>query len=147
MQSPHTRARQVYFLAWLFDLLLPTLGVFLVVLITVPAARPLCFPPASLVVIDHATSGNAPAPPGADEAFSHDSATGAPQAAKGEAAEQEATSFVNSLGSLAVGLGTGTGAWRGRGAARGLTGAQQARRRRRARRRASCPTPSRPSGA
>jgi hypothetical protein len=104
-----TRVSQVYFVAWIFNILLPIIGIFLVVLITIPASRPLCFPPESLAVIDHATSTNAPAAPGKGEKHSTDSATGAPETQKGEAAEQEATSFIAGIGSLAIGIGTGTG--------------------------------------
>lgn len=93
----------------MFNLLLPTLSTFIAILITVPISRRMCFPPQKLALIDHATSGNAPAAPGHGEKISSDSATGAPEAQKGEAAEQEASSFVNGLGTIAVALGTGTG--------------------------------------
>jgi hypothetical protein len=100
---------QVYFVAWYLNLLLPTLFTFIAVLIAVPVSRSLCFPPQKLALIDHTTSGNTPAAPSKGEKTSADSATGAPEAQKGEAAEQEANSFVNGIGSLAVGLATYTG--------------------------------------
>jgi hypothetical protein len=101
------KALQVYFLAWFFNLLVPALFTLLAVLIMVPPTRKLLFPP--ITHLQLAEDGLMPAPPKAGEKISTDTATGAPEAAKGEAAEQEATNFFASIGVLAVGLGTGGG--------------------------------------
>ncbi|ATY65355.1 hypothetical protein A9K55_001236 [Cordyceps militaris] len=70
-----------YACAWACDLLVPATVVFLMVLILVPAARRT--PPAGVVATD-------------------DTLTGAPEKVAGEAVEQEAHSFVNTLGSVAL---------------------------------------------
>jgi hypothetical protein len=79
------------------------------VLIVVPQLRPVFFPPTKLAVVHPHEGGNAPAPPAGDEEHSGDTLTGAPEAQKGEAAEQEASNFVSGIALVAVGAASGTG--------------------------------------
>lgn len=88
----------VYAAAWLLDLVVPTVAIFLLVLILYPASREYCFPPAPPSLIDAKTGGVQTPPSGV--LASDDSMTGAPQKHQGEAVEQEARSFVNSLSSV-----------------------------------------------
>lgn len=85
----------VYTVAWALDCLLLTLLLFLMVLILVPSARSFCFPPAPPAMVDSSTGGVKK--PIAGVMASLDSLTGAPEKHPGEAAEQEAHSFVNSV--------------------------------------------------
>ena len=96
-------ARQVYFLAWIIDLLaLVSLGT-LIALIMFPGLRPLMFPPAPTSQVDPSTGDvRSTGEPG-----SRDSITGAPEKYKGEAAEQEANNFVNSIANVAIESATG----------------------------------------
>ncbi|KAI0073255.1 hypothetical protein K474DRAFT_1666801 [Panus rudis PR-1116 ss-1] len=96
-----------YYIAWFFNALLPALFITLVVLIIYPPARGYMFPPAPLSIIS-ATTGNLQKPK-ADEVGSADSLTGAPEAHKGEAVEQEARHFVTSLGAVAISTAAGKG--------------------------------------
>ncbi|KAJ7756935.1 hypothetical protein B0H16DRAFT_1537466 [Mycena metata] len=75
----------VYLLAWLLDLLVPTLVVVTLVLIVYPPARALFFPPAPLALVDPLSGGIQK--PRAGLLGSTDTATGAPENHKGEAAE------------------------------------------------------------
>ena len=88
----------VYAAAWLLDLLIPTIAVFLMILILYPPSRDYCFPPAPPSLIDAKTGGVQSPPSGV--LASDDSMTGAPQKHQGEAVEQEAHSFVNSLSTV-----------------------------------------------
>jgi hypothetical protein len=87
-----------YTLAWLFDLLIPTFLSFLIILIVYPPSRCICFPYAPPSLIDAKTGGVQT--PAAGVLGSDDSVTGAPEENKGEAVEQEAHSFVNSISSV-----------------------------------------------
>ncbi|PLB53803.1 hypothetical protein P170DRAFT_396493 [Aspergillus steynii IBT 23096] len=88
----------VYFLAWMVDLLsLVSLGT-LIGLILFPGLRPLMFPPAPTSQVDPSTGDMKPT----EEPGSRDSITGAPEKYKGEAAEQEAKNFVNSIANVAM---------------------------------------------
>lgn len=92
----------VYAAAWLSDLLVPTLAAFLVVLVLYPPARDYCFPPAPPALIDPKTGGVQK--PAAGVLASDDSMTGAPEKHQGEAVEQEAHSFVNSMSTVCSGV-------------------------------------------
>lgn len=87
-----------YLCAWILDLLVPTTVLFVIVLILAPTARKVAFPPAPISLIDSAT-GNLQTP-AAGVAATDDTLTGAPENIQGEAAEQEAHHFVNTLGSV-----------------------------------------------
>ncbi|EGX88259.1 hypothetical protein CCM_08302 [Cordyceps militaris CM01] len=105
LRSWNERRRTAAFLlayacAWACDLLVPATVVFLMVLILVPAARRVAFPPAPISRIDSATGGLQTPPAGV--AATDDTLTGAPEKVAGEAVEQEAHSFVNTLGSVAL---------------------------------------------
>ncbi|KAK1144456.1 hypothetical protein N8T08_005328 [Aspergillus melleus] len=93
----------VYFLAWIVDLLaLVSLGT-LIALIMFPGLRPLMFPPVPTSQVDPNTGDvRSTGEPG-----SRDSITGAPEKYKGEAAEQEANNFVNSIANVAIESATG----------------------------------------
>jgi Protein of unknown function (DUF3292) len=95
----------VYFVAWLLDLLVPTMLMLLIVLIAVPKSRVFLFPPAPLALIDSKTGGIQR--PRAGVLGSHDSATGAPEKHQGEAVEQEASNLVNSIATVAVSSAVG----------------------------------------
>ncbi|KAJ9239214.1 hypothetical protein DTO169E5_4504 [Paecilomyces variotii] len=95
----------VYFLAWLLDLLTPTLLGTVLVLIIYPPSRKLLFPPAPLALVDSKTGSVKT--PSAGVLGSHDSVTGAPEKHRGEAVEQEASNLVSSVASVAVGTAVG----------------------------------------
>ncbi|KAL9027806.1 MAG: hypothetical protein Q9196_003727 [Gyalolechia fulgens] len=95
----------VYALAWIFNLLVPTFLVTLIVLIVHPPSRSILFPPAPLALVNSSTGGVQS--PTAGVLGSHDSATGAPEKHKGEAVEQEASNFVSGIGSIALSSATG----------------------------------------
>jgi hypothetical protein len=92
----------VYTLAWLLDILGPTIVLFLMALIYSPEARDICFPGAPPSLIDSKTGGVKT--PAAGVLASDDSVTGAPEKHKGEAVEQEAHSFVTSLSTVCSGV-------------------------------------------
>lgn len=92
---------QVYFVAWLLDLLVPTFLCFLLALAIYPPCRAKLFPPAPIALVDMSTGGVQK--PSANVLGSHDSITGAPEKLKGEAAEQEASNMITSVASVAVG--------------------------------------------
>jgi hypothetical protein len=94
-----------YFVAWIFDFLVPLLSAVLVALIGVPQIRGILFPPAPVALVDSKTGGVQK--PQAGVLGSHDSATGAPEKHKGEAVEQEASSFVRGIASVAMGSAAG----------------------------------------
>lgn len=95
----------VYFLAWILDLVVPTLLAFVIVLITVPKSRDFLFPPAPLALVDHRTGGVQK--PKAGVLGSTDSVTGAPEKYKGEAVEQEASNLVSGIASVAISSAAG----------------------------------------
>lgn len=95
----------VYFLAWFFDLLVPTLSITLIALIVYPPCRPVLFPPAPLALVSGKTGGIQK--PKSGVLASKDSVTGAPENHKGEAVEQEASNFVNGIASVALASATG----------------------------------------
>ncbi|KAL0934531.1 uncharacterized protein CTRU02_211330 [Colletotrichum truncatum] len=95
----------VYTIAWIFDFVVPVLVSFLIVLVLVPEARTFCFPPAPASLIDSRTGGVKK--PSSGVLASEDSITGAPEKHAGEAVEQEAHSFVNSISSLIVSTAAG----------------------------------------
>ncbi|KAL2061795.1 hypothetical protein VTL71DRAFT_7173 [Oculimacula yallundae] len=95
----------VYFGAWAIDFLMPTLIVFLMVLVVHPPARTYCFPPAPIALIDTKTGGIKK--PAAGVLGSDNSLTGAPEKHQGEAVEQEARNFFNGFTSIAISSATG----------------------------------------
>ncbi|PCH34499.1 hypothetical protein WOLCODRAFT_87511 [Wolfiporia cocos MD-104 SS10] len=99
------RLNQAYYLAWYQNLLGALISITLLILILHPPSRRILFPPAPLAAVS-ATSGNLQVPR-AGVIGSKDSLSGAPEAHKGEAVEQEATNFVSGVASLAVGTATG----------------------------------------
>jgi hypothetical protein len=92
----------VYSLAWLLDLVVPTVIVFFMVLIAYPPARTFCFPPVPPSIVDSKTGGAQKPPAGV--LASDSSVTGAPEKHEGEGVEQEAHSFVNSIASVCTGV-------------------------------------------
>ncbi|UKZ78543.1 hypothetical protein TrVFT333_006289 [Trichoderma virens FT-333] len=95
----------VYSLAWLFDLLIPVVIAFLIVLIAYPPARTICFPPVPPSMVDSKTGGVQKPPAGV--LASDSSITGAPEKHEGEGVEQEAHSFVNSIASVVISTSAG----------------------------------------
>uniref|UniRef100_A0A8H7NNR9 Uncharacterized protein n=1 Tax=Bionectria ochroleuca TaxID=29856 RepID=A0A8H7NNR9_BIOOC len=73
--------------------------------LAVYSSREFCFPPAPIALIDEATGGLKKPPAGV--LGSDDTFTGAPEKHRGEAVEQEAHSFVNSISSLVVSTAAG----------------------------------------
>ncbi|KAL4763633.1 DUF3292 domain-containing protein [Aspergillus foveolatus] len=96
---------QVYFTAWLLDLLIPTIFTTLLTLVLYTPSRKFLFPPAPIALVDTSTGGVQK--PKAGVLGSHDSMTGAPEKYKGEAAEQEASNLMASVATVAVGSATG----------------------------------------
>lgn len=94
-----------YFIAWLFDFLVPLLLAVLISLIVYPKSREFLFPPAPVSLVDSKTGGVQK--PKSGVLGSHDSATGAPENHKGEAVEQEASNFVNSIAAVALSSAAG----------------------------------------
>lgn len=84
---------------------MPLLFTTITILILVPPARDLLFPPAPLALINSKTGGVQS--PRAGVLGSHDSVTGAPENHKGEAVEKEASNFVAGIGTIAVSSATG----------------------------------------
>ncbi|KAI0697567.1 hypothetical protein BC835DRAFT_1270194 [Cytidiella melzeri] len=96
-----------YYFAWWFNAILPFLCVTLIVLIVDPPSRKLLFPPAPLALVS-GTTGNIQTPK-AGTLGSKDSLSGAPEAHKGEAVEQEARHFVSGIANLAISTAAGKG--------------------------------------
>lgn len=94
-----TDTSQAYFAAWVFNLILPLIFTTLIVLIVYPPSRTYLFPPAPLAIVSSSTGGIQV--PKAGELGSGTSLTGAPEAHKGEAVEQEASNFVSGVASIA----------------------------------------------
>jgi len=85
----------VYFLAWLFDLIIPlTLGT-LMLIISSDTARKTLFPPAPRALVNMNTGGLQQ--PAAGQLGTLDSLTGAPEKQEGEAIEEEAANFVDNF--------------------------------------------------
>ena len=95
----------VYALAWLLNLVMPLLFLTFMVLITVPRARAIMFPPAPLALVSRKTGGVQTPPAGV--LGSTDSYTGAPEKYKGEAVEQEASNLVSGIASVAISSAAG----------------------------------------
>ncbi len=95
----------VYTVAWVLDLIAPTLMIFVITLIMFPKARTFCFPPAPLALIDAGHGGIKT--PTAGVLGSDDSLTGAPEKHQGEAVEQEASNFVKAFSSIAISSAVG----------------------------------------
>ncbi|RYP69165.1 hypothetical protein DL771_006259 [Monosporascus sp. 5C6A] len=94
-----------YFVAWLFDFIMPLFTTTLMVLIVYPPSRSYLFPPAPVALVDSHSGGIQK--PKAGVLGSHDSATGAPENHKGEAVEQEASNFFNGFTSVVLTSATG----------------------------------------
>lgn len=94
-----------YFVAWLFDFLVPLFSVTFIALIVYPPSRDLLFPPAPIALVSSKTGGLQK--PKAGVLGSTDSATGAPETHKGEAVEAEASNFVNGIASIALSSASG----------------------------------------
>lgn len=95
----------VYALAWLLNMVMPTIFLTLIVLITVPRARSIMFPPAPLALVDRHTGGVQSPPAGV--LGSTDSYTGAPEQYKGMAVEQEAQNLISGIASVAISSAAG----------------------------------------
>ncbi|KAK8238233.1 hypothetical protein HDK90DRAFT_411877 [Phyllosticta capitalensis] len=89
-----------YYTAWAVDMLVPLHGLTLIALILSPPLRDMLFPPAPMALVD-AKTGTLQKPK-AGVLGSYDSVTGAPENHRGEAVEQEARNFVNSLASIVL---------------------------------------------
>lgn len=92
----------VYAAAWVADLLGVVTVLWAMGLVMLPRWRAVCFPPAPPSIIRG--DGKGVKKPMAGVLASEGSVTGAPEKREGEAVEQEAHSFVNSVITLAVGL-------------------------------------------
>jgi hypothetical protein len=92
----------VYAAAWVADLLGVVAVLWAMGLVMVPRWRAVCFPPAPPSIVRG--DGKGVKKPMAGVLASEGSVTGAPEKREGEAVEQEAHSFVNSVITLAVGL-------------------------------------------
>lgn len=95
----------VYFIAWILNMIVPIMLTTVIVLITVPEARDILFPPAPIALVNGHTGGVQT--PKAGVLGSHDSVTGAPEKYKGEAVEQEASNLFSSFTSVAISSAAG----------------------------------------
>ncbi|PKY01189.1 hypothetical protein P168DRAFT_293026 [Aspergillus campestris IBT 28561] len=86
----------VYFAALFLDCLIPVIVSTLIALALSRSVRPILFPLPPAPPLDPASDD------GEIQNQLHDSITGAPEAHKGEAAEQEAKNFVNSVANIAM---------------------------------------------
>ena len=105
MKTLRLTSAQAYFIAWIFNFIVPLAFSTVIVLIAYPPSRSYLFPPAPLALIDSKTGGIQS--PKAGVLGSHDSITGAPEKHQGEAVEQEAHNFVSGIGSIALSSATG----------------------------------------
>ncbi|KAI0094314.1 hypothetical protein BDY19DRAFT_901530 [Irpex rosettiformis] len=96
-----------YFAAWWFNAILPFLLATITVVVVDPPSRKLLFPPAPLALLS-GMAGNVQNPK-AGTLGSKDSLSGAPEAHKGEAVEQEARHFVSGIANLAISTAAGKG--------------------------------------
>lgn len=101
----HLTDRQIYFLAWFFNLLMPILFTLLLTLILYPPSRPLLFPPAPLSLTSTTTGGLIH--PRSGVLATADTVTGAPEAHPGESLEREAANFVASIAQIALSAAAG----------------------------------------
>ena len=81
-----------------------TVLILLASLLLSPRARYSLFPPAPLALVDHKTGGLCKPPAGV--LGSTDSATGAPENARGEAVENEASNFATAVAAIAINIFT-----------------------------------------
>ena len=95
-------------MAWIFNFLVPAFLAMVIALIVHPPTRRTLFPPVPLALIS--TTGGEKQTPPAGYLGSKDSLTGAAEAYKGQAVEQEASNFVTGLTNVAVGSAVGQGA-------------------------------------
>ena len=95
----------VYGLAWILNLVIPTLMATLIVLIAVPKSRDILFPPVPLALVNSKTGGLQK--PKAGVLGSVNSVTGAPEKHEGEAVEQEASNLVSGIASIAISSAAG----------------------------------------
>ena len=86
-------------------MVMPALFTFLLILVVFPPSRHFCFPPAPLALVDAKTGGVKQ--PAAGSLGSHDSLSGATEAHKGEAVENEASALTASVASIAVSAAIG----------------------------------------
>ncbi len=98
---------QVYSVAWYLSVLPAAIVAIILVLIFHPPSRRAMFPPAPLAAVS-GTSGNLQVPR-AGTLGSPDSLSGAPEAHRGEAVEQEASQFVASFAAIGAGTVMGQG--------------------------------------
>ena len=91
---------KAYFIAWILNLIMPSMLLTLIVLIVYPPSRSFLFPPAPIALVNSKTGGIQS--PKAGVLGSHDSITGAPEKHKGEAVEKEASNFVSGFASIAL---------------------------------------------
>jgi Protein of unknown function (DUF3292) len=95
----------VYGLAWLLNLVVPTMVATIIVLIAVPQSRDILFPPAPLALVNSKTGGLQK--PSAGVLGSPDSLTGASEKHEGEAVEQEASNLVSGIATVAISSAAG----------------------------------------
>jgi hypothetical protein len=93
-----------YFTAWALNLVVPTLVGLLITLIVYPPSRNYLFPPAPMAAVS-AKTGSLQTPKSGT--LASESLTGAAEAHKGQAVEQEASNFVSGIASVAVGAAMG----------------------------------------
>ncbi|KAJ5919405.1 hypothetical protein N7466_010348 [Penicillium verhagenii] len=89
----------VYFTCWAFDILVPTICGVMVSMIMIPQVRAWIFP-ATTATLNSEIPSARNSETGQPESL--DSLTGAPEAHKGEAAEQEARNLIDSLATVAI---------------------------------------------
>ncbi|RKF62490.1 hypothetical protein GcC1_147001 [Golovinomyces cichoracearum] len=89
-----------YTVACVFDILLPTMILFLIILTIYPPARSFCFPPRP-IVISNSRSGTEKTPESGEKA-SNDSLTGVSENYLGEALEYEASNFVAAIAQISI---------------------------------------------
>ncbi|KAJ5946934.1 hypothetical protein N7454_003773 [Penicillium verhagenii] len=90
---------RVYFTCWAFDILVPTICGVMVSMIMIPQVRAWIFP-ATTETLNSEIPSARNSVTGQPESL--DSLTGAPEAHKGEAAEQEARNLIDSLATVAI---------------------------------------------
>ena len=88
-------SHQTYFLAWIFDLLIPLVLGTLLVIIGSERGRKILFPSAPLALVNSGSGGLQK--PQAGQLGTTDTLTGAPEKAKGEAREEEAANFIDNV--------------------------------------------------
>lgn len=86
----------VYAVAWLLDMLVPTVLALLIALICSKEARDTLFPPAPLALVD-ISKGTLKKPQAKEGLGTSNTLTGAPEKQEGEAREQEAANFADNI--------------------------------------------------